>query len=223
MDFQPVKVLKVYKQSYKSQYYIEIHDVRNDQSIGTGRPLTQRMMRQLVSAAHVEEKSNYFLNPMLDPRLLSVEPLKFKRHIIWYDKPGPRKLIFTKGMKLKDGVYEMPGILYFLHMGKLRVFAIKNGRSRPTLQTQLYYPPLFNTVGDFQFCWGSVKAQSDEATHIDTEMLMWEEFLWNSKWSHRHEANEKQLLATKNGERRFNTRKLVTAGMTLEGAIRKYL
>jgi PRTRC genetic system protein B len=188
-----------------------------------GKPLTKTAMIKIIGAVNIRHESVYFNQPLIDPRLLSMDPLKFRRHIIWYDKPMVRELLFTKDMKIKTGHYSTPGFLYFLHLGKLRVFAIKNAKVRPGLNTKLYYAPLFNTVGDFGFCWGSVRARTDDVEAIDAEMFKWEEFLWNSKWSHSHKEYEKLYKATENGKKSFNTRKLVSTGMTLKSLINKYL
>lgn len=228
-NFIPVKVLKIYKQYSKANYYMELHDVKANgkegRNLGSGRPLTQAMMRGLISAAHLdeEETDTYFDAKLMDPRIISFEPLKFKRHVIWYDKPGVKKMLFTKGMHLKSGNYTLPGLLYILHLNKLRVFAIRTGNRRPELNSMLYYPPLFNTIGDFQFCWGSVRANSEQQIAIDTEIKMWDNFLWSSKWSHSQADYEKALKATKGGTVRFNTKLLTPAHMTLNDAINKYL
>lgn len=228
-DFSPAKVLKIYKQSGRATYYMEMHNVvsdgKNGRKLGSGRPLTQAMMRGLISASHLKESEtdSYFSSKLMDPRIISFEPLKFKRHVIWYDKPGVRKLIFSKSMKMKDGYYALPGMLYILHMNRFRVFAIRTGNRRPVLDTKLYYAPLFNTIGDFQFCWGSVRANSEQQLAIDSEIKMWDGFLWDSKWSHSQHDYEKALKATKGGTVRFNTKLLTPAGMTLGDAINKYI
>lgn len=222
-DFVLEKVLKVYKQQPNNNYYIEMHGIMQSNKLGPGRALTRSAMVKIVGAVNVKANAEYFSQPLLDPRLLAVDPIKHKRHIIWYDKPKIRELLFIDGHSLKTGMYSTPGFIYFLHLGKFRCFAIKNPRQRPDLMTQLYHPPLFNTIGDFQFCWGSVKTRGQKSDHVEVEMKQWEEFLWNSRWSHGQNVYEKLYKATDHGKKPFNTRTLASAHMNLKTLIYKYL
>ena len=189
-DFAPEKVLKVYKQIFKNNYYIEIHNVTkknqsdNEFELGPGRALTKRTFRKLLGAAYSSEISSYFEGMLLDPRLLACEPVKHKRYIIWYDPAKTREISFTENNALKSGLYSMPALLYFVIGDTIRVFAMKTNKHRPVITTKLYHAPVMNRVSDYQLCWGSVKCETSHIDEIDAEMNAWENFLWNSRFSH---------------------------------------
>ena len=231
--FIPWIVLKVYKQGANSKYYIEIHNVmhRNTKEIGilgAGRPLQKKTLQRLLGAVNTTEQKSYFEKTLLDPRLLTCEPAKFKRHILWYDVAKPQAMLFTNDIKLKDAMYSMPALLYFVHLDKIRIFAMKTGNRRPDLNTKLYIAPLFNQISDGDFCWGSAKTDTSEIEEIDKEMSAWDGFLWNSKFSeHGTVKTERKILdiykEVKNGKAKFLNKNLVSVELTVGQLLKKYL
>ncbi len=231
--FIPWIVLKVYKQGTNSKYYIEIHNVmhRNTKEIGilgAGRPLQKKTLQRLLGAVNTTEQKSYFEKALLDPRLLACEPAKFKRHILWYDIAKPQAMVFTKDIKLKDAMYSMPALLYFVHLDKIRIFAMKTGNKRPDLNTKLYYAPLLNQTGDGTFCWGSAKTDTSEIEEIDKEMNAWDGFLWNSKFSEHGTALTKLKLSiiyriVKDSKIKFPNKYLESVNLTVGQLLKKYL
>lgn len=212
-DFAPDKVLKVYKQIFKNNYYIEIHNVTkkmqsdSEFELGPGRTLTKRTFQKLLGAAYSNEISTYFEGMLMDPRLLACEPVKHKRYIIWYDPVQVREINFTENNILKSGMYSLPALLYFVMGDTIRVFAMKTGKRRPAIDTKLYHAPIMNRVSDYQLCWGSVKCEVAHIDEIDAEMKAWENFLWNSRFSHTGGAAASKTSMTKIYQSTFEGRK----------------
>jgi len=233
-DFVPCKIIKVYQQQNKDNYYLELHNVIRDKNtnklmVGSGRPLQRKTMGRLLSAVHSNEVNSYFKKPLIDIRLLSCEPLKYKRHILWYDKPMLHPMIFSDRFGLEDGKYHFPAMLYFVSMDTIRFFAMKTGNKRPVLSTKLYHAPMFNTINDNTICWGSVKKDTSGITEIDSEMDAWDTFIWQSKFSHggngvtTKEDLVKIFKKTKDGNRKFPLTSLIDTKMVLGDLFDKYL
>lgn len=232
-NFQPCYVLKVYKQEFASKYYIEIHKVVNDKlteenTLGAGRPLQKKTFQKLLGAVSDNSSDKSFQNILLSSRLLACEPIKYKRHILWYDPAGPKEILFTKEIKLKDGIYFMPALLYLVSLDKMKVFAMKTGNKRPDQHTNLYFAPLFNQVADHEFCWGNVKKDISAIKEIDSEMNAWNTFLWNSRFSEYNTSVTKKNLTmiykkTKDGINKFPNKELINAELTIKTSLEKYL
>lgn len=185
-DFTPVKVLKVYSGD-KDSFYIEVHPVyktKNEYRVGAGVPLTKKTLQKLLGAAmSSDDKSIWWDNPIMPDCLLSFCAEKYKRHIMWW---RPKKIInmtFTEKFSLKDGPIHMPAMLFFSHLDKIRIFAMKENK-RPTLRTNLYAAPLLNSIAKNELCWGNVSNKVHEIMEIDKEIITWENYIWNSRFSH---------------------------------------
>ena len=185
-DFQPEKVLKVYK-SGSDAYYIEVHPVykRKDQyTLGAGQPLTRKTLQKLLGAAMAEDGDHiWWDNPIMPQCLLSFCVEKYKRHIMWWRPKTVYNMLFADGMSLKSGPVSMPAMLFFVQLDKIRIFALKESK-RPTFMTKLFHAPLLNSVENNQLCWGNVSNETHDVLPIDKELGMWEHYLWNSKFSH---------------------------------------
>jgi len=233
-NFYPCHILKIYRQDFKDKYYIEIHNVMREKTtdIGTlsaGRPLQKKTFQRLLGSASDIEQKSYFQNILLDPRLLACEPAKFKRHILWYDKAGPKRMIFTKDVKTKTGMYSMPALLYFAYLDKIKIFAMKTGNKRPDQYTKLYFAPLFNQIENHELCWGSVKKDTSEIEEIDKEVEAWDNYLWQSRFSEyggikvAERAIHVIYKEIKNGTNKFPGKDLRDADLTITGLFNKYL
>jgi PRTRC genetic system protein B len=185
-DFLPEKVLKVYK-SGTDAYYIEIHPVyqrKGDYAIGAGQPLTKKTLQKLLGAAIAEEGDHiWWDNPIMPDCLLSFCVEKYKRHILWWRPKRSVDMLFAEKIGLKDGPVNIPAMLFFSHLDKIRIFALKENK-RPTLRTNLYAAPLLNAIADNHLCWGNVSNNVHEIMEIDKEIDTWENYLWNSRFSH---------------------------------------
>ena len=232
-DFQPCNVLKIYRQEFNDNYYIEIHGViynraTGESILGAGRPLQKKTFQRLLGTAGDDNYNSSFQNILLSPRLLACEPIKYKRHILWYDPAGSKEILFTKEIKLEDGIYSMPALLYFVSLDKIKVFAMKTGNKRPGLHSNLYFAPLFNQIESHEFCWGNVKKDVSAINEIDSEMNAWDAFLWNSRFSEYNTSVTKKSLTmiykkVKNKVNKFPNEELIDTKLTIKTLLGKYL
>jgi PRTRC genetic system protein B len=188
--FVPTCVITVYtsKKEYDNfhHYYIEIQNVQvvnKTNVLSAGVPLSQSALSDLLGVVDNENnKELYFNYGLLNKYLLACEPVKYKRFILWYSKPGKYKMNFSDSMPYKDGEYTLPAFLYFVTNNSLQVYALKSNK-RPTLKTKLYRAPIFNITNGKHLCMGNIKNNSDNIMNIDEEMKYWEQVLWNSTFT----------------------------------------
>jgi len=185
-DFVPEKILKVYK-SGTDAYYIEIHSVymkKGELAVGAGHPLSKKTLQKLIGVAMSDNTENlWWEHPIMPECLLSFCAEKYKRHIMWWRPKGKVEMLFVDGTKLKSGPVSMPAMLFFVQLDKIKIFALKENK-RPTLHTKLYHAPLLNAVAENQLCWGNVRNETNDILPVDKELFMWENYLWNSKFTH---------------------------------------
>lgn len=227
-DFLPVKAIMVYSQKYNSKYYLEIHDVQENNNseprLSSGKPLNKSTMKDIIGAVSDDDES-VFNKGLLNPMILSCEPKKYKRHIIWYSKPGLKYLRFDeKRLKHKEGYYSMPGLLYFVIDGEITIYALKGSR-RPIIQTKLYHAPLYNLF-DGTMCMGNVKNNSSKIINIDDEITFWENSIWNSQFN--SDGNMMLNIPVKdlykqcyNSKKAFPSKELVDTGKRIYDLIDK--
>lgn len=178
-------VLKVYKQKHSDNYYIESHRVfefDNKYHLSAGVPLKKQVLSKLTQVTSSVEYVERFDKGLLDKRILSVNPDKANRHVLWYDQAMDR-LIKLSEKKLKTGMYPMPAFLYLLIHDDIFVYALKTGNKRPDLNSKLHYPPIYNVLNDFNICWGNVKRDTDKDLTVEAEMSLWTSYLWNSQFN----------------------------------------
>lgn len=224
-EFVPKALLKIYRNE-DNHSYIEVHNVINGKEILPGAPLTKKALSNLIGIAEDNNNINSFSKSFVPQNLLSVEFKLYKRHILWYLKKGIYDLKF-QGIKLKDGRYPMPALLFFVVHGDLKIFALRTGNTRPKLDTQLYHPPIFNTSGN-GLCWGNVR-KDNEQIEIDEEMDRWENLFWNSKFT----IHGPGIIKSENlfslykslygGKKSFPVKELVKTKLTIHSLLKKYL
>lgn len=223
------KVIKVYRNGYSSnKFYLETCDVKQNSKgedvLFNDTPLDQSIMKKIIQATYNDE-GDTFNKGLINPFILSCEPKKYKRHIIWYNKPKVVEMKFNiaKGA-YKDGLYSMPGLLYFLFDEKLKVFALRNGNKKPDLTTKLYYAPLHNLTTGYELCMGSVKNHSINIENVDDEIKFWENVIWNSYFNKDGTVHLKRPLKEVykqcyGGKEKFPTSVLVDTEKTIQNLI----
>lgn len=110
---------------------------------------------QLLSKADQESLLNILLDAPDDDGFIAENILvKSSTKLVWYVKAG----IYEMDYKTDSGVSRikapMPSMVIEWTPGTVRVAAYK-GKSRPTPETSLYYPPVANCYSDSSVCLGS--------------------------------------------------------------------
>ena len=183
--FIPKKVLLFYKQDYTSgNFYIEIANIvkrGKNYEQAESRPLTRKMFKNLMSGAVSEEKTFAWRTGYIPEGVIAYDPAAHKRYLVWYTKPGIKKMAYSDAKGKLSGYYPMPAMLYVMAGDELKVFALK-GSKRPMLHDRLYVPPIHNTTGNGTMCWGSAWKKKD-STYFDQEMMSCEAILWDSRFT----------------------------------------
>jgi len=223
--FVPHKIIKVYKQGYHREFYLEQCNVTIDKDgeviVGPGKPLSKNAVRRIAGTASREKFDSVLKDPIMDPGILSFNPFFHKRFIMWY-RPQKKRTFHVRKDEYK--LY-MPAMLFIVAFDKLYLFSMKSN-ARPQLSTQLFTAPLFNLSNTFNFCWGSVKLSKD-IKNVDEEVRFWEHKIWDSEFAHmgtRCTKNEitKIYKSLNNTNTRFPKSELVNVKMTIEQAIKKF-
>jgi PRTRC genetic system protein B len=226
-NFDPVNILKMYKNPDKG-FYIEIHPVykqKENYRIGAGKPLTKKTLQKLLGAAMSDDSKNiWWEHPILPECILSFCSEKYKRHILWWRPKTLYQMSFDERLKLKSGLVSMPALLFFSKLDKIKIFALKENK-RPTIKTKLFIAPLLNSIADNELCWGNVSNQIHNIMEIDKEINTWENYIWNSNFSHggsvkatKHSIIE---IYQKIGHKPFPIRELIDTKLIVNDLIEK--
>ena len=138
-------------------------------TLGAGRAFSASDKEALLNLLQEESGEAEFI----DPSIL----VRGRNLIVWYtprqvlDIPFPNEMIRAP----------LPGLIYVAQAGvELRCFAFK-GSNRPTLDTELFYPPLGNVYSGGTFCSGNVHLPREiELSNIP----QWQRFVLESTNTH---------------------------------------
>lgn len=189
LDFyQPKSALLIYQHAAdQGDYYIESYDI--DQQ--TGEPINAHPLsieeatalgRRLNTA---QEKYIKFLVPrngIMPKNVLLANP-RGEGLVIWYTPPMKQTLYFKAGMGIKDGVAQVPALLWKASKTELFIFAL-NSKKRPKLNTPLFHSPLFNVNAIGLVCQGDVEIRSLDEASLEGFMKTWQDFFFTSRFSH---------------------------------------
>lgn len=222
--YTPHKVIKVYKQSYHRNYYLEQCNVTvkdGEVIVGPGKPLSKAAIRRIAGAGSETQLDSIMESEIMDPGILNFNPLYHKRYILWYRPQKKKKFRITN----TEHELWMPAMIFLVSFDKLYLFSIKSN-GRPTLATKLYVAPLLNLSNTYNFCWGSVKVSKD-IVNVDEEVKFWEDKIWNSDFAHiGSKCSKREILSIykelDGTNNRFPKDDLIKLNMTLEDAIKKF-
>lgn len=102
---------------------------------------------------------------------------------VWFTKAQPVNLFFKKELGINNGKAIVPAMVWKATKTELEIYAIKD-KGRPKTTTKLYDAPFFNVHEDGSVCMGTVNVQFDKDCALEDFILTWEQYFWNSKFSH---------------------------------------
>lgn len=182
----PFKGLVVYRSAEeKPDYYVEAFDFNYKGRMINPHPLSLQESEQLATTLRTsgELSDNYLqCRELLPPKLLYTRQ-GANGFAIWFTPAMTHFLAFTKDLKIPDGKYPVPPILWKASRTGLTVFALAKNEA-PTMKTLLYKAPFFNIYDAGNVCMGTVEIDIDRNTHLEAFMQKWEELFFNSKFSH---------------------------------------
>ena len=184
--YHPLSALVFYQSKGKDkQTYVEHFDMDKNGNPINAHPLTCKEAKVLAKALNTEkEKNSAFLKPkgILPTNVLHINPSK-NGTVLWFTKTKKVKMFFTESLEIKDGIAEIPAMLWFANKQNLMVFALEKD-SRPTEKTSLYHAPFFNIYEDGHVCMGTVDINIKNSASIEEFIQSWENYFFNSYFSH---------------------------------------
>ena len=164
-------------------YYLEKHVITNGK-MEAGKPLTEEMLSELISAV---AKDNVQIDKSLYGRMpenvLYCDTRMQRDTLIWYHGPERRCVFFTKELEIPNGQMMVPGLVYIVKNGTLSIYAFKGNKPNG----ELYRAPFMNTVE--KVCLGSAKVEKPKERTYEKFIAYWEKMFWMSEFSHLSGAN----------------------------------
>jgi PRTRC genetic system protein B len=224
-EYNASAVITIYSGSIRNRgdsYYVEIQNISQDKNgkdhRGAARPITREALGKLISLVNLKNDDGFIKSKIIPECLLSFNPEKGKRKIVWWKKPGYIDMVFSEKTKIPNGLIHLPSLLFVMD-GKLRIFSMK-GSKRPNLNTSLCHAPILNYYDNNSLCWGSVNVEVPDGLMIDEEMNFWEDKLWNSEFSHAGGYTTTKTDIMKLYRKLVNTDKRFPAGELIETTLK---
>lgn len=149
-QIEPQEVIVTY--SGHETFYMELASVI-DGRIGPFRPMGAEEMHKMGGLL-MEESTK--LNIGAIPRnLIYMDYNTGKYSLVWYTKPGFKKMFFKPDLHIPNGAtYPVPGLFWKYHYGTVSLFAFKK-LDKKLAQTNLFRAPFHNIHQDHTVCMGS--------------------------------------------------------------------
>lgn len=169
----------------KPDYYVEAFDFNETGKMIDPHPLSLQESEQLAATlrASSDLSENYLQSRDLLPANLLFTKPGANGFAIWFTPARTHFLAFTPDLKIPDGKYPVPPMLWKASRKTLTVFALAKNDT-PNMKTVLYKAPFFNIYDTGNVCMGTVEVDIDRHTHLEAFMQQWEELFFNSKFSH---------------------------------------
>ncbi len=182
----PFKGLVIYRSAEeKPDFYVEAYDFNNEGKMIDPHPLSIEESQQLAATL---QTSTQLSDHYLQCRELMPKKLLYTRHgsngfAVWHTPAMTHFLAFTPDLKIPDGKYPVPAMIWKATRTGVTVFALAKNET-PSLKTLLFKAPFFNVHDNGNVCMGTVEIDIDRHTHLEAFMSKWEEYFFNSKFSH---------------------------------------
>lgn len=179
--FTPKAALIAYEygRNYNKEYYLELHPINEKGKMGAGIPVTREFMNEIASS--YSDTTSQMPHGILPENLLYADTRKGQEKYIWFNPPGKRQMFFHKELNMKDGEYNLPGLIYIVSEGKLCMYAFKG--KKPGENTELFLAPFFNASSTY-VCLGSSNLEKPQSPSFKELLEYWEKRFWLSEFSH---------------------------------------
>jgi PRTRC genetic system protein B len=216
----PKVALVAYENSgeHGDKYYLEMRTIGEDGIMGAGKPVTYEFLKTISETC--SGKNDSTPAGAIPANLLYADTRKGSEKYVWYNPPRKRMIYFTDAVKVPDGEYHVPGVIYAAGEGRLMVYAF-TGKS-PSPDAKLYEAPFFNTT-DGGVCLGTATLKRPASPTYEQIMSYWEDRFWLSKFSHAGGNSTRSGLEASTiaaADKPFDTKELKPAGKTLESLLK---
>lgn len=159
-------------------YYLEKRNIRNGK-MGVGKPLSQKMLASIIKKVQAtSDQLDLGMYGRMPSNVLYCDVRVDRDKLVWYHEPEERNVFFSEGVNIPNGRMKVPGLVYVVERGKMRLFAFKG--KHPT--DKLFHAPFMNT--DNSVCLGNAKVEKPEERTFENVIAYWEKMYWNSEFSH---------------------------------------
>ena len=180
--FEPQAAIIAYsrRNGYDTEYFLESRAVRENGTLGPGKPVTIKFVKELVSSM----KTTYEIQPYgpIPANMLYADNRIGSEKYVWWNPPQKRPMYFNGKMAMPDDNYNMPGVVYMVKGSLLFVYCFK-GR-KPTGETDLLMGPFFNYYEDCHMCLGSARVEWPSVIMWEDVQKHWEKMFWMSVNTH---------------------------------------
>jgi len=196
-QFEPFKALLIYRHetgndvtnSYVSDretaIYVESYDIGRQGQPINAHPLTVKEMSALneLLQATQELKGGYLKSRGIFPSKVLYVNYGANGYAVWHTPPQVTNLFFADSLGIPSGKAKVPAMVWKATADKLMVYGVK-GKTKPTAQTALYHAPYLNIYNNGNVCMGTVKIDIRRNTCLEDFMSHWENYFFNSYFSH---------------------------------------
>ncbi|MGZ3812294.1 MAG: hypothetical protein ACXVJN_11150 [Mucilaginibacter sp.] len=200
-QYVPFKALLLYSYNKPQDYnngqnnrqtdiYVESYDIGHNGKPINAHPLTLKEMTALSKILQTaqEKQDSYLKSRGLLPGNILYVNQQTGGYAVWYTPPQEVNLFFVDGLNIPSGKYFVPGMVWHANAEHLHVFALK-GKVKPTLATKLCHAPFLNLYPSGQACMGTVNIEINQSTCLEDFMSKWQEYFFNSYFSHSISGN----------------------------------
>lgn len=200
--FEPFKALLIYRydkdeeinqfqrDEKRTEIYVESYDIgRNGKPINA-HPLNGKEMSVLseLLQATQEIKAGYLKSKGLLPSNILYVNQNANGYAVWYTQPQEVTLFFVDGLHIPSGKFHIPAMLWKANADRLTVYGLK-GKAKPAEHTKVCHAPYLNVYGSGQVCMGTVQINIGKSTCLEEFIKMWEQYFFNSNFSHSISGN----------------------------------
>lgn len=185
--FVPSSALIVYNlsneiQGYTSQpdYYMETRLIRKDGTLAEGKPVSKKFISALVK--YFKAENEVTPHGSIPENMLWADSRMGHERYVWWNPPRKRPMFFEKHIKMPDGDYNMPGIVYVAEGNNLRVFCFKG--KKPQMKAPLLLGPFYNYYENGSVCLGSARKEWPKDITWQAILDHFETVFWASINSH---------------------------------------
>lgn len=176
----------VFYGSIDAPIYVEeqlIKKIKGVSTVFNTRPLMLEELKNIkLLSQNVDIYRQRFSN-VIAPNVLYFDTSQLNIRLIWYISPSIKPMRFDKSLKIDNGSYAVPGIIFDYCQGETKVYAYKE-ISKNREKTKLYHLPLFNISNDGSLCWGNVMDKEIEYNCFEDLMKKVEGLFFESKFTH---------------------------------------
>lgn len=211
-SLNPTLAIILYTTPTKNFFYVERHTIDSNGQLLSGAPLSTDCISDMVASFSQEQISTP--HGKVPENLLFCDNRIGNTKYIWFEPPKKQMMYFSDDLKIPDGEYYIPGILYVAHNNSLDVYAFKGGKP----VNELYHTPFFNTTKG-SVCLGNASLEYPENPSYEDLINYWEKKFWLTKFSHlggsTNPTKHNLVVVTKKSKKGFNEDELVLSSSTL--------